>query len=127
MSMMSLDMFVFEIGTLPYMELAQSKAWRFATSDRFGARPASQYLGEGAETISLTGALFPGDGIGKYSALSTIDDMAAEGLSYTLVTGDGDVLGNFYIETKTVNRSTFLVDGKARKADFTLNLTRADD
>lgn len=122
---MALDLFVFEIGSLPYQQLAQAWEWRFAQSERFGARPASQYLGQGAETISLTGALYPGEHIGSWSALQTIRDMADRGNAYTLTSGGGAVLGDFFIRKLDLNQELFFVDGVARKGDFSLQLERA--
>ncbi len=57
--MMSLGLFLFEIGTLPYQQLARSSEYRFAESERFGARSAQQFTGEGDDKITLSGALYP--------------------------------------------------------------------
>lgn len=123
--MMALDMFVFEIGTLPYQKLQQSMEWRFAQSERFGARPASQFIGVGAEKISLSGALHPDHGIGKWSEVATIRDMADAGDAYTLTSGAGEVMGDFFIRKLDINQDLFFVDGVARRGDFTLELERA--
>lgn len=123
--LMALDMFVFEIGTLPYQQMQQAWEWRYAQAERFGAMPASQYLGPGAETLNLSGALYPGEGIGKYSALDTIREMAGAGDAYTLTSGAGLVLGDFFIRKLDLNQDLFFVDGVARRADFTLALDRA--
>lgn len=123
--MLALDMFVFEIGTLPYQELQRKWAWRHAQSDRFGALPAAQFVGPGPETVSLTGALIPGEGIGAYSALETLVEMANTGEAYGLVSGMGEVLGEYFIRSIDQTQSLFFVDGVARKSDFTLALERA--
>jgi len=124
--LMALDMFAFEIGTLPYQELQRSWEWRHAQSERFMARPASQFIGPGAETINLSGALYPGEGIGAYSSIDTIREMADKGEAYTLVSGVGEVLGDFFIRKLDLRQELFFVDGAARKSDFTLALERAD-
>lgn len=124
--LMALDQFVFEIGTLPYTELRHRFEWRFAEGDRFGVRPATQFLGPGAETVDLAGALYPGDGIGAYSSIETIRELAARGDSYTLTSGAGEVLGEFTIRTLELTQSLFFVDGAPRKSDFSLLLARAD-
>jgi len=123
--LMALDMFPFEIGTLPYQQLQQAWEWRFASSDRFGARPAFQFLGPGAETIDLSGALHPIEGIGAYSSFDTIRAMAATGDAYTLVSGVGEVLGDFFIRRLERNQDLFFVDGAPRRSDFRLALERA--
>ncbi|MFA7597222.1 MAG: phage tail protein [Novosphingobium sp.] len=124
--LMALDMFIFEIGTLPYQELRQKFEWRFGESERFRARPASQFLGVGAETVELAGALYPGDGIGAYSSIDTIRDMAGRGEAYTMTAGTGLVLGEFTIRSMDVGQSLFFVDGAPRKSDFNLSLARVD-
>ena len=123
--MMSLDTFLFEIGTLPYQQLSQSWAWRHAKSERFGARPAMQFIGPGDETLRLTGALYAGY-IGSYSSIERIRDMADAGESYALLTGRHEVLGQFIINGVSLTSEIFTVDGIARKADFTLELERVE-
>lgn len=123
--LMALDMFIFEIGTLPYQKLAQSFEWRFAQAERFGARPASQFIGVGTEKISLSGALHPDHGIGSWSDIRTMTEMADKGDAYTLTTGAGEVLGDFFIRKFDLNQDLFFVDGAARRGDFTLELERA--
>jgi phage protein U len=123
--MMSLDMFVFEIGTAPYQELQRREEWRFANSERLGARSKSQFVGPGNDTITLSGALYPGL-IGSYSALDKLRAMAAKGEAYSLVSGRGEVMGQWCIKSLDTKHSIFLIDGVARKADFTLELGRFD-
>lgn len=123
--MLALDMFVFEIGTIPYQELSRKWAWRHAQSDRFGALPAPQFVGPGPETVSLTGALIPGEGIGSYSAITTLVEMGNAGEAYSLVSGVGEVLGEYFIRSIDQTQSLFFVDGMPRKSDFTLELERA--
>jgi len=123
--LMALDMFPFEIGTLPYQQLQQSWEWRFASSDRFSARPAFQFLGPGAETIDLSGAIHPIEGIGSYSSFDTIRAMAETGDAYTLVSGVGEVLGDFFIRRLERSQDLFFVDGAPRRSDFRLALERA--
>jgi len=123
--MLALDMFAFEIGTLPYQELARDWSWRHGQSERYGALPASQYVGPGAEKISLSGALIPGEGIGRYSAIETIRELADTGDAYPLVSGTGEVFGDYIIRSLKLTQTLFFVDGLARKSDFSLELERA--
>lgn len=125
--MLALDMFIFEIGTLPYQQLEEKYAWRYAESERFRARPASQFLGVGEETITLSGALYPGDGIGDYSQIPTLLEMADNGDAYVLTSGTGKEMGMWVITGLDVSQSVFLDDGQPRKADFNLALKRVDD
>jgi hypothetical protein len=122
---MSLGMFAFEIGTLPFQELARTTDWRHGSSPRFGARPASQYLGPGEDRVNLVGALLPGLA-GTYSSLRTLREMADQGDAWPLVEGGGRVLGNFRIDRIDERQNHFTVDGVPRRADFTVDLARVD-
>ena len=123
--MMSLDTFIFEIGTLPYQQLEETWGWRYGKSDRFGARAAAQYLGPGDQTMRMTGRLYPGFA-GSYSSFEKIRELADAGKSYSMLNGRQEVLGQFFIRSLGLSSDTFLVDGFARKADFTLELERAE-
>lgn len=126
MRMLALDLFVFQIGTLPYQELRQRFEWRFAESERFQVRPATQFLGAGAETVELAGVIYPGEGIGDYASLDRLKDMASTGEGYSLTAGTGEVLGVFAIRGLDLTKSLFFEDGAPRKSDFTLSLVRVD-
>ncbi|ESQ89982.1 oxidoreductase [Asticcacaulis sp. AC460] len=126
MHMMALGMFIFEIGTLAYQELSRKTAWRHARGERFGALATAQYLGPGDDTISLPGVLYPGQ-IGDYSAITRLRDMGNTGDAYLLVTGYGDVLGQYLITSLDETQSLFFEDGAPRKVSFTIELSRAPD
>ncbi|MDD3800205.1 MAG: phage tail protein [Novosphingobium sp.] len=126
MPMMSFGMFQFEIGTLPYQELSRSRGWRYGRAPALGARDASQYLGPDADVITLTGALIPGLA-GSFSSLEELVAIGDRGQACKLVDGLGNVLGSFELEKLDHKASTFMVDGLARKGDFTITLTRARD
>ena len=123
--LLALGQFVFEIGSAPFNELGRQTAYRHEESQRFGARPASQFTGPGAETVSLRGAIYPGLA-GRHAALDTLRGMAASGEGQDMVDGDGVVHGQFVILSVDETRSEFLDTGGARKADFTLSLRRID-
>lgn len=121
--LMSLGMFTFELATLPFQDLGRKTDWRHGTSPRFGARPASQYLGPGDETVTLSGVLVPGVA-GAASSLATLKDMAGQGEAFPLVDGTGVVHGAFTIGTIDERQSNFTLGGIARKIDFTIELRR---
>jgi len=126
MALMTLGLFVFETASLPFESFDRSTDWRYGQADRFDARKASQFTGPGDDKITLTGVLYGGQ-IGSYGALSTIRDMADAGEAYPLIDGSGNVMGNWFIKSLKETRTLFFVDGMPRKADFTLDLERAED
>lgn len=124
--LMSLGMFQFEIGSLPYQELARSRAWRFGRTERFGTGAATQFLGPGEDKVTLSGALLP-TLAGRFSSIETLAAIADEGKALPLTSGTGEILGNFTIDQLDYRGSTFTVDGVPRRGDFTVTLTRDVD
>jgi phage protein U len=122
---MALGLFVFEMGTLPYQELQRRRDWRHERSPRVGARPATQFLGPGEDSITLQGTLIP-EIAGTASSIDQLVEMANEGDDLALVDGEGNILGYFVITAIDDRRSIFLDNGVARKIDFAIDLARAD-
>ncbi|GIX38007.1 MAG: oxidoreductase [Silanimonas sp.] len=124
--MMSLGLFVFSLSTAAYQELQRQTAWRHASSERVGARAATQFLGPGDETISLSGLIAP-ELTGDPASLDTLRAMADQGRAWPLVDGTGRVHGAFVIESISETRSLFFRDGAARRIEFQIALRRVDD
>jgi len=124
--LLAIGMFVFGLPRIGFDELSRSAAWRYGDSDRFGARAASQFLGPGAETITISGVLVP-EIAGSYSDIDRLREMAATGEAWPLVRGTGEVLGDFRID-KVDDRWRHIVEGGLpRMVDFAVDLTRVDD
>ncbi|MDR7101449.1 phage tail protein [Croceicoccus sp. BE223] len=121
----ALGMFVFETDSALFDELARTRNWRHATTDRFGARPASQFTGPGADTVTLTGKIVPAIA-GDYSSIAKLVDMADDGDALPLSDGSGNILGQFVIESVDEKHANLVDTGKARTVDFTLSLRRVD-
>lgn len=121
--LLALGQFAFEIGTAAYQELARKTEWRHAETPRFGARPASQFLGVGSESVSLKGVILPGLS-GKHSAIVTLRAMGDDGDAYTLVDAQGLVHGDFVILSIDETQTHFIDTGQARRADFSIELRR---
>ncbi|MFC3581100.1 phage tail protein [Sphingomonas hylomeconis] len=124
--MMSLGMFVFSLPTLAYEDLQRRSDYNHAKSARIGARDATQFVGVGAETVSLSGTTFAEIADGAVS-LGKLRDMAASGDAWPLVDGAGRIYGAFVIEGVDEKQKEFLSDGTPRKIDFALDLYRVDE
>lgn len=126
MQLMSLGMFVFEVGKFAYSELQRKSDWQHATSPRVGARDATQFTGVGTETISLNGSAHAELTNGR----ANIDDlrtMADAGEALPLVDGAGTVFGDFVITAIDERHANSLPDGTPRRIDFAIDLLRVDD
>ncbi|MEX2964249.1 phage tail protein [Microbulbifer sp. TYP-18] len=123
--MMSLGLFAFSLSSAAYGDLQRQTAWRHAGSDRIGARAATQFLGPGSDTITLSGLIAP-DLTGDPASLDTLRDMADRGQAWTLVDGNGHVHGAWVIDSLQESRSLFFADGSARRIEFKLQLKQVD-
>lgn len=121
----ALGMFVFETDSALFDELARTRNWRHAKTERFGARPASQYVGVGDDTVTLTGKIVPGIA-GAYSTIETLVGMGDDGDALPLADGSGNILGYYTIETVDEKHGNLVDTGQARMIDFTLSLRRVD-
>lgn len=124
--LMALGMFVFHTRSVPYQQLQRRTEWRHASQSRVGDRPAYQFIGPGADTITLTGTLLP-EFTGGRVDLDEIRDMADRGRSWPLIEGTGRQYGLWVITGVDETSSTFHRDGAASKIEFTLTLEHVDD
>lgn len=118
----ALGLFVFE-AAFPFADLARREGWRHATADRVGARAASQYVGPGEDTLSLSGILIPEAGA-RYSSIDTLRALADAGDALPFLDGTGVIWGEYVIGALDTRRRNVTVDGLPRAVDFTLDLAR---
>lgn len=121
-----LGLFVFSINTVTYQELQRSTDWRYASNSRVGQRPASQHIGQGADTITLSGWVAP-ELVGRAASVDTLRVMGDAGTPYVLVSGTGAVFGLWEIHNLTETQNLFWPDGTPRRIAFNLTLNRVDD
>lgn len=124
--MMALDLFVFSLPTLTYQELQRRTSWRHADTSRVGVRAANQFLGPGEDKITLGGILVP-DAAGLRSTIADLRKMGDQGKAWALVSGSGEVMGAWVIESLDETQTIFFEDGIPRKTDFSLALKHVDE
>lgn len=124
--LMALGQFIFSLDTLAYQELKRSNTWRHPSSSRIGARPARQFVGVGDDTITLSGWIAP-ELVGKYESLAQLRSMGDSGQAFALVSGTGEVFGQYVIESLSETGTLHHADGTPRRIAFDLQLARADD
>lgn len=123
--LLTLGLFVFGMDTLGYADFERRMAWRHSGSERHMARNASQYVGPGEDTITLSGQLVPGV-TGTYGSLDRLIEMAETGDNWQLMDGMGRVLGRYRIVGLDQTHRHIMAGGLPRSIDFTLTLERAD-
>lgn len=124
--LMALGMFIFDLPTLAHDELQRRASWRHARSPRVGARDATQYVGPGEETVSLSGAVYAEITDGRVS-IDDLRDMAASGEAWPLLDGTGSIFGDYVIEAIDERHAYLMTDGRAQRIDFAIDLLRVDD
>lgn len=123
--LMIYGMFVFELKTIPFQKMSESINYRYPANNRFGERPATQFVGIGEEKITLSGILYPEVTGGRVS-LELYKRQADLGIAYPLINGSGILLGFYVNETIQTDKEEFFSDGAARKIEFTFSLKKVD-
>ncbi|WP_027390859.1 phage tail protein [Chrysiogenes arsenatis] len=120
-TMMALGVFRFALDTAAYQQLVRSAQYRWGSQERLGRRPARQFLGQGEESVKLSGIIYP-HFAGGVRQLERMRDLAGAGKPLLLVDGRGMVWGLWCIEQIEETRSEFLANGDPQKVEFVLSL-----
>ncbi|ENY6784383.1 phage tail protein [Providencia rettgeri] len=124
--MMIYGMFVFELRTAPYQTFNHSLDWRHVKNDRVGRSAKWQYVGAGEDKITLAGTLYP-EVTGGDVSLELLKTSAYVARPLPLIEGTGTIYGMYVITNLVTDRTEFFSDGKAKKIDFTLSLSRVNE
>lgn len=124
--MMAMGLYIFSLSTAAYQQLQRQTNWRHPANSRIGARPARQYLGEGDDTITLSGLIMP-ELTGERVSLDALRLMAKTGKAWPLVEGTGRIYGLWIIESINETNTLYFADGAPRRIDFSITLQRVDD
>ena len=124
--MMIYGMFVFQLSTLPYQQIQQSRNWRHVKNERINRSASWQYIGAGDDTITLSGLLYPEITGGEVS-LTALTSQAYVGRPWPLIDGVGQIYGMYVITGLNTTRSELDRYGRARKIEFTVTFERVDE
>ncbi|PLR40932.1 phage tail protein [Chimaeribacter californicus] len=124
--LMTLGMMVFKLQTLPFETMAHKATFRWPANSRVGARPAAQFLGPDAETITLTGTLMP-EVTGGQPSLIALQAIAQSGCAWPLIAGNGLIYGMYVVKEISDTHSELTARGEPQKIVFTLTLQRVDE
>ncbi|MDF1583906.1 MAG: phage tail protein [Methyloprofundus sp.] len=124
--MMKLGSYTFSINTAAYQSLQHSKQYRWKSQDRVGRIPAQQFTGEGEETITLEGVVYPHfkGGTGQLNAMRL---EAGKGEPLMLVDGTGAIWQTWCIKQIDETQRELYSDSTPRKIEFNLQLIRYGD
>jgi phage protein U len=116
--------FTFGIDTAAFQELQRASTYRWKAKERIGRKPAQQNTGQGADTISLSGVIFPHyrGGLGQIESLR---QQASTGNPLPLIyafESVGQYCGLWCVTAIEETRTVFFDDGRPRKIEFRLSL-----
>lgn len=123
--MMQLGVYQFSINSAAYQELRRSTEYRWAAQSRVGAHDALQFTGFGADSIDVSGAIYPEfrGGLGQLDRMRT---QASIGVPLPLASGRGQILGLWVVEGITEGQRVFARDGVPKRQEFQLKMRRFD-
>lgn len=121
--MMILGAYRFCIGNAAYQSLARSTEYKWEEQKRLLGEPALQFMGQGAETITLEGVIYP-QFKGGLRQVSLMRAQAGLGLPLMLISGNGNAFGRWCITAVGETQTVFMKDGSARKITFSLTLKK---
>ena len=119
--------FEFISNAAAYEELVAKTGKRLIPHEIIGRAPANQYLGPKRDEIMIKGTVFPMDQPGAAEMAIAMGQEAKANTSYLLVSGRGDVFGQFTLEDFERREGEIIVDGIAAKVSYDLKLVEDPD
>ena len=122
--MARLGSFQFGMDTAAFDQLQRSSAYRWEAKNRIGRQPAMQNTGRDADTITLSGAIYPHwrGGLGQIGALRAMAESGEpQPLVYAFETS-GQYCGQWCITGIEETRTVLFDNGAPRKIEFSLVL-----
>ncbi|MFW3895952.1 phage tail protein [Pseudomonas bharatica] len=118
--------YYFNLDTAAFEELRRQTAFRWAGQERLSRSIAQQAVGQGEDKISLKGVIYP-DGKVGLKQLETLRSIGRALRPLSLVTGYGEVLGNWCLLSVDEEQGSLLAGGIPRKQSFSLEFVSYGD
>lgn len=119
--MMALGSFRFGVSNDLYQEYQRSAAFRWEKVNRIGVAPALQYGGPDAETLKLSGVIYPHFS-GGLRQVDLLVARAGSGVPMMMVDGMGWNWKRWVILSVDETRTLFMADGAPQKIEFSMTL-----
>ena len=124
--MMQLGDFQFVVPSTAYQQIKKSYDYRWEQQNTLGKMASLQYTGRPAEVISFSGVSYTDISYNR-NFPDTLKAMADRAKPYLLISGNGEILGEFVIEKLAFEVEDFYANGIPRKTSFSVDLLRYDD
>jgi phage tail protein len=120
--MMMLGAYPFMLDTAAYQTLKRSSSYRWKEQARIGRKPGQQYIGPGADQVTLQGEILP-HWKGGYGQIDAMRAQAARGKPLMMLEGYGGyVLGDWVILKIDETKSELMGNGAPRAIAFSMTL-----
>ena len=121
--MMLLGTTVFSVNTTTYNSITRSYSWQWQSLSIIGKKPHYQYVGQGENTLNISGVVYPGQ-YGSKTQLLLLEQAANLGVPLPMFSGAGVELGAWCVKEFSETRTELFDDGQPRKIEFTLDLVQ---
>lgn len=118
--------YYFNLDTAAFDELSRKTGFRWAGQERLTRDIAQQAVGQGEDTLSIKGAVFPGFR-GGLKQLDVLRSIGRRLRPLNLTTGYGNVLGTWCLTSVSEDQSALLAGGIPRKQAFSLEFVKYGD
>lgn len=125
MTMMRLGSFKFGVYTAAYQSLDRSTEYKWGEQPLFMNYDELQYLGPGADTITLQGFVYP-EYKGGTGQIDQLRALGATGQPQLLISGFGRIMGQWAILRVNEGQTIFAAGGIPRRQEFTVEMRRYD-
>lgn len=126
MTQMRLGKFKFGVYTAAYQSLDRNTEYKWGEQSVFLNYDDLQFLGPGADTITLQGIIFP-EYKGGSGQLDDLRAMASMGRGQLLISGFGRVFGYWAILSIQEGQTIFAAGGMPRRQEFTVTIRKHSD
>lgn len=123
MTQMRLGSFKFGVYTAAYQSLERSTEYKWGEQALFMNYDDLQFLGPGADSMTLQGVVFP-EYKGGTGQIEELRALGAAGQPQLLISGFGKVMGQWVILQVTEGQTIFAAAGIPRRQEFTVSLRR---
>lgn len=113
-----------EVAPFNIDRISVSGETEYAVKDVVGAEPPLEFVGEGGNTMTLSGSLFP-YALGGLSGLELLRQMRTSGKPQFIMRGDGTPLGWFAILSVSEDSRYLSRSGIGKQVGVSINLRRA--
>ena len=125
-TMMALGSYRFALENAAFSEFKRSISYRWQSQERLNRSPALQYIGEGQDSIDLSGVIYP-HFKGGLNQIEAMRSEAGKGVPLLLVDGLGFVWGKWVIANISEEQTMLMPNGKAQKQTFQIKLLKYGD